>query len=88
MLGNELDEVEIWDCWKYLRIVSEIAVELLPDEPPKYVPSIALGAEIEMGFAIYYMARSVNCKTICCFVTSALRRPLVSVCIIEWSIQP
>lgn len=58
MLGNEPDEAELMDCWQCLRIVGEMAFEMLPDEPPKYVPSIALGPEIEMGFALYHMARS------------------------------
>lgn len=62
MLGNELEETLLLDCSLYLRKVSEIALEILPDEPPKYVPSIALGPEIEMGFALYHMARSVTCE--------------------------
>lgn len=67
MLGNEPDETELMDCWQCLRIVGEMALEVLPDEPPKYVPSIALGPEIEMGFALYHMARSVRgeCKGRC-----------------------
>lgn len=62
MLGNVLDEAELMDCWHYFRIVGEIALEMLPDEPPRYVPSIALGPEIEMGFALYRLTRSVDCK--------------------------
>lgn len=62
MLGNGFDDVELMDCWECLRIVGEMALEFLPEEPPKYVPSIALGPEIEMGFALYYMARSVDGK--------------------------
>lgn len=62
MLDNELDKAELMDCWQYLRVVGEIALEMLPDEPPKYVPSIALGPEIEMGFALYHMIRSVDCS--------------------------
>lgn len=61
MLGNMFDELELMDCWQYLRIVGEIVLEALPDEPP-YVPSIAIGPEIEMGFALYHMARSVKCR--------------------------
>lgn len=59
MSGNDIDETELLDCWHYLRIAGEIALELLPDEPPKYVPSIALGVEVEMATALYYMTRSV-----------------------------
>lgn len=62
MLGNELEEIVLMDCSLYLRKASEIALEILPDEPPKHVPSIALGPEIEMGFALYHMARSVKCQ--------------------------
>lgn len=63
MLNNVLlEEIdELLNSWHYLRVVKEMALEYLPDEPP-YVPTIALGPEIEMGFALYHMTRSVGWK--------------------------
>lgn len=59
MLGNRLLEVELQDCWTYLCIAGHIASELLPKDPPSYIPHSSLAPEFELANALYYMSRSV-----------------------------
>lgn len=67
MLGNRLVEVELQDCWTYLCIVGHIAGELLPKDPPSYMPHSSLAPEFELANALYYMFRSVFCCQIWLF---------------------
>lgn len=62
MHGNSLDELELQDCWMYLRVFGNIASELLPSEPPGYIPHIALAPEFALANALYYMTRLVPLK--------------------------
>lgn len=59
MQGIELREYEIQDFWTYLRIVSCIADEYLPKEPPTFAPHLALQQEFELGRLVYQISRSV-----------------------------
>lgn len=64
MHGNSLDELELLDCWTYLRICGNIASEFLPSEPPTYIPHIALAPEFELANALYYMTRLVPVRKV------------------------
>lgn len=60
MHGVELNEIEIQDFWTDLRKVGCIASEILPDEPPSYIPQIALEQEFAFANLLYEMSRSVR----------------------------
>ncbi|KAK4875984.1 hypothetical protein RN001_012406 [Aquatica leii] len=57
MLGCQISQTELDDFWLYVRVISNIAREIIPEAPPSYIPHIALGPEFELGNALYYMSR-------------------------------
>ncbi|KAF5298153.1 hypothetical protein FQA39_LY02577 [Lamprigera yunnana] len=57
MLGYQISQTELDDFWLYIRVITNIAREIIPDAPPSYLPHIALGPEFELGNALYYMFR-------------------------------
>lgn len=65
MHGNQLCTIEVRDFWMYLRTASNIASEILPDEPPttSLAPHFALQQEYELVNMLYYMSRSVSIIT-------------------------
>lgn len=59
MQGVVLTEVEIQDFWSHLRKVGGIASEILPAEPPKVAPHLALQQEFEFAHVLYQISRLV-----------------------------
>ncbi|CAH1115746.1 unnamed protein product [Psylliodes chrysocephalus] len=59
MQGVILTEVEIQDFWSHLRKVGGIASEILPAEPPKVAPHLALQQEFEFAHVLYQISRLV-----------------------------
>ncbi|KAF5276553.1 hypothetical protein FQR65_LT03983 [Abscondita terminalis] len=57
MLGCQISQTELDDFWLYIRVITNIAREIIPDAPPSYIPHVALGPEFELGNALYYMSR-------------------------------
>ena len=57
MQGQTVDDEELDE----LQTASRIAQELIPLSPPQYMSDIALGPEMKLFNALYYMTRCVAC---------------------------